>query len=196
MGSKLDTIARIAARQHGRVSWQQLVDHGVDRHAIQRRLEDGSLYRVHRGVYAVGHPGRSLHADYIAATLACGPGAVVSHRAAAHLLRLLRGAPPRPEVTVPSTAGRTRAGIVVHRVHALPARDTMKLHGIPITTVPRTLLDLAPQLAPELLTRACHEAWVHHDLKPATIEACIARNPSKKAIAKLRRALSADVTLS
>ena len=71
----------------------------------------------------------------------------------------------------------------------------MTLHGIPITTVPRTLLDLAPRLAPELLARACHEAWVHHDTTPATVEACIARNPTKKGAAKLRRALGADVTL-
>ncbi len=68
--------------------------------------------------------------------------------------------------------------------------------GIPITTVPRTLLDLAPRLPPTELTRACHEAWVRHRTTPADIEACIARNPTKKGIQKLRRALGADVTLS
>jgi hypothetical protein len=196
MGGNFDTAARIAARQHGRVSWQQLVDEGVHRHSIQRWLADGRLHRAHHGVYAVGHPGRTLDADYMAAVLACGTGAVVSHRAAAHLLRLLRGAPPPPEVTVPSTAGRSRAGIVVHRVRALPQDDTAKLHGIPLTTVPRTLLDLTPQLSPTLLARACHEAWVHHECKPPMIEACVARNPTKKGAAKLRRALAADVTLS
>jgi hypothetical protein len=138
-------------------------------------------------VYAVGHPGRSTHADYIAAVLACGDGAVLSHHAAAHLLRLLRGAPPRPEVTVPSIAGRSRKGIVVHRVRTLPAADTRIVHFIRVTSVPRTLLDLAPLLAPEPLARACHEAWVHHDTTPAIVEACIARNPTKKGAAKLRR---------
>jgi predicted transcriptional regulator of viral defense system len=192
----LETIARLAARQHGRVSWQQLLDQGLDRHAIQRRLEDGTLYRVHRGVYAVGHPGRSTHADYMAAVLACGDGAVLSHRAAAHLQRLLRGSPPRPEVTVPTTAGRSRKGIVVHRVSTLPDKDIKTVYGIRVTNVPRTLLDLAPLLAPEPLARACHEAWVHHDTTPAIVEACIARNPTKKGAAKLRRALLADVTLS
>jgi predicted transcriptional regulator of viral defense system len=196
MGGNFDMTARIAARQHGRVTWQQLVDEGVHRHAIQRWLEDGRLHRVHDGVYAVGHPGRSLYGDYMAAVLACGDGAALSHRAAAYLLRLLRGTPPRPEVTVPTTAGRSRRGIIIHRVRALPQRDTMRLHGMAITTVPRTLLDLAPQLAPEQLTRACHEAWVHHDLEPAIVEACIARNPHKQGAAKLRRALRADVTLS
>jgi hypothetical protein len=86
--------------------------------------------------------------DYLAAVLACGAGAVISHRAAAHLLRLLRGAAPPPEVTVPSTGGHPGAGIVVHRVRVLPEGDTAQLHGIPLTTVPRTLLDLAPPAAP------------------------------------------------
>jgi hypothetical protein len=196
MRGKFATAARLAARQHGRVSWQQLIDEGVHRHAIQRWLDDGRLHRVHHGVYAVGHPGRSTHADYIAAVLACGDGAALSHRAAAHLLRLLRGVPSRPEVTVPSIAGRSRKGIIVHRVRTLPAADTRTVHGIRVTSVPRTLLDLAPLLAPEPLARACHEAWVHHDTTPAMVEACIARNPTKKGAAKLRRALGSDVTLS
>ena len=72
----------------------------------------------------------STHADYMAAVLACGDGAVLSHRAAAHLQRLLRGSPPRPEVTVPSMAGRSRKGIVIHRVRSLPYNDTKTVYGI------------------------------------------------------------------
>jgi hypothetical protein len=196
MGGSFDTAARLAARQHGRVSWQQLVDEGVHRHAIQRWLADGRLHRVHHGVYAVGHRGRSPQADYAAAVLACGAGAVISHRAAAHLLRLLPGAAPPPEVTVPSTAGRSRAGIVIHRVRALPVADTAALQTIPITTVPRTLLDLAPRLAPALLARACHQAWVRHDCAPPMVEDLHRPQPGKKGAGKLRRALAADVTLS
>ncbi len=113
MGSNFDTVARLAARQHGRVAWGQLVAAGVDRHAIQRWLEARRLHRVHDGVYAVGHTAPSVTGDYMAAVLACGEGAVVSHRAAAHLLRLLHGAPPPSEVTVATTAGRARAGLVI-----------------------------------------------------------------------------------
>jgi predicted transcriptional regulator of viral defense system len=116
MGSKFDIAARKAAAQHGRVGWWQLVEEGVDRHEIQRWLETGRLHGVHHGVYAVGHRGRTTESDYMAAVLACGKGAVLSYRAAAHLLRLLRGAPPRPEVTVPTTAGRARPGIKIHPV--------------------------------------------------------------------------------
>jgi hypothetical protein len=151
---------------------------------------------VHVGVYAVGHQAPSVDGEYLAAVLACGEGAVLSHRAAAHKLRLLPGRAPLAEITVPTTAGRRRPGIVVHRVKTLPFLDTSTLDGIPITTVPRILLDLAPSTAAAELARACHEAWVLHRTGPDLLEACITRNPRKKGGAKLRRALGADVTLS
>jgi hypothetical protein len=151
---------------------------------------------VHRGVYAVGHEAPLTDGDYMAAVLACGMGAVLSHRAAAHKLRLIGGPPPPPEVTVPTTAGRRRPGIVVHRAKTLHPLDASTLDGIPITTVPRTLLDLASSTSATALTKACHEAWVRHRTAPDQIETCIARNPNKKGARKLRRALGADVTLS
>jgi hypothetical protein len=154
------------------------------------------LCRVHRGVFAVGHLAPSVRGDYMAAVLACGQGAVLSHRAAAYLLTLVSGAPPRPEVTVPSTVDRRRPGVVIHRVKALHPLDASTIDGIPITTVPRILLDLAPSTEPKALTRMCHEAWVHQGTTPDYIAACIARNPTKKGAAKLRRAMTADVTLS
>jgi hypothetical protein len=178
------------------VSRAQLLVGGIDGKRIDRWLADGRLRRVHRGVYAVGHEAPSVRGDYMAAVLACGPGAVLSHRAAAHLLGLLRGPPPAPEVTVATTAGRRVPGVVVHRVKALHVLDTSVLDAIAITTVPRVLLDLAPATAPMQLTRLCHEAWVHHRAGPERVEACIARNPCKPGAAKLRRAQGADVTLS
>jgi hypothetical protein len=196
MGNKFATLARKAAIQHGRVASYQLVAEGIDHNQIRRWVESGRLHRVHHGVYAAGHRGRTTRSDYMAAVLACGSGAHLSHRADAHLLRLLPGPAPRPEVTVPTTAHRRRPGIVIHRVRTLHVSDTSELDGIPITTVPRVLLDLAPSLAPELLARACHQAWVHHETTPHMIEACIARNPGKPGAAKLRRALGSDVTLS
>ena len=196
MGSNFDIAWRLAATQHGRVTWQQLVDRGVHRHTIQRWLSEGRLHRLHDGVYAVGHPGRSLHGDYIAAVLACGDGAALSHFAAAHLLALIRGAPPPPEVTVPTTAGRSRRGILIHRSKTLPRRDLTYADAIRCTNVPRTLLDLAPKLSPEQLARACHEGWIHHRVRPSLVQACIARNPKKPGATKLLRALGADYTLS
>ena len=86
--------------------------------------------------------------------------------------------------------------MVLHRVTALHPADTMRYHGIPITTAPRVLLDLAPCLPASELARACHEAWIRHAIRPAHLEACIARTPTKKCVAKLRHALGTDVTLS
>ncbi len=187
--------AGIADRQHGRITRAQLLRAGVDADRLRRWLADGRLRRVHQGVYALGHTAPSMLGDYMAAVLAGGDDATMSHRPAAHLGRLIRGSPPPAELTIPPGACRTRPGITIHRA-ALDARDVFAVEGIPITSIPRTLLDLAPVLPPAELTAACHEAWVHHRTRPQHIEACIARYPHKPGIAKLREALGANVTLS
>jgi hypothetical protein len=189
-------VAGIAGRQHGRVARAQLLALGVDGKRIDRWLADGRLRTVHRGVYAVVHAAPSPYGDYMAAVLACGDNAVLSHRPAAYVMRLRAGRPPPPEVTVETTAHRGRPGIIIHRVKALHVLDASVLDAIAITTVPRTLLDLAPTTPLKELTRLCHQAWVRHDCGPDKIEACIARNPRKPGAAKLRRALGSDVTLS
>lgn len=175
----------------------QLLAAGIDTHRISRWVADGRLHRVHVGVYAIGRPVPSLRGDYMAAVLACGRGAVLSHLAAAVLLRLIAlRRTPRPEVTVPTTAGRARPGITIHRVAGLHPLDTTWVGRIRTTSVPRTLLDLAPSLSLAQLTRACHEAWIHHQTTPAQVIACIERNPGKPGAQRLRLALGNDVTLS
>lgn len=169
---------------------------GVDRDRIKRWSADGRLRLVHRGVYAVRHTAPAPLADLMAAVLACGDEAFASHRSTLHACGILRERPPRPEVSVRSRSGRPQSRIVVHRVASLPRADTTTFQAIPMTTVPRALLDVAPSLSASDLCRACHEAWVRHRVTPADIEACIARNPTKKGIAKLRRAYGADATLS
>jgi hypothetical protein len=190
-------VAAVAAKQHGRVSAADLRDAGVDKSCTHRWLQDGRLHRVHRGVYAVGHPGRSMLADYAAAVLAGGAGSRLSHAPCGHVLKLERAAaPPPPEVTVPTTTHRRRPGIVIHRVRTIPRADLLTVHGIPMLSAPRTLLDLAPRLTPEQLAQACHEAWVHQRVRPHHVKACIARNPGKPGATKLLAAMVADVTLS
>ena len=195
MSAQSDSAARIARNHHGLATRSQLMAAGFDRTRIERWIADGRLRPVHRGVYAVGHTAASVRRDYLAAVLAAGAGAVLSHMPAAHLLRIMRGAPPPPEVTIPGTAGRRRPGITIHRSR-LPALDVAELDHIPITIVPRILLDLAPRLTPNQLARACHEASVLHDTTPDQIEACIGRNPHRRGTSKLRDALGSDVTLS
>ncbi len=189
--------ATLAGRQHGRVTRRQLLAAGVDAKRIGRWLADGRLHCVHHGVYAVGHLAPSTLGEYMGAVLVGGGGAKLSCAPAAHLFKLTRARrPPPPEITVPSLAGRRRPGIVIHRVATLHPHDVTVRDGIPVTSVPRVLLDLAPRLSPPELARACHEAWVHHRTTPIHVEACIARNPGKPGVGKLRRALGSDITLS
>jgi len=196
MGALSDRLAELAHRQHGRVSREQLLVAGIDRNRITRWIADGRLRRVHHGVYAVGHRAPSMLGDYMAAVLASGRDAVLSHLPVAYMMRTIAAAsPPPPEVTIPDSKSRRRPGITIHRsqLHSL---DVAVLNGIPITILPRVLLDLAPRLTSDELGRACHEAWVRHRTRPRHIEPCIARNPHKPGAAKLRRALGSDITLS
>jgi predicted transcriptional regulator of viral defense system len=164
MVGKLDThpldgqIAELARRQYGVVTRAQLHDVGLSRQAVDKRVRAGRLHRVHRGVYAVGHARLTKHARYLAAVLACGEGAVLSHASAAELWRL----PCPPErsvhVTVPGRGGRAaRNGIVVHRA-ALPEDEMTKVDGIPVTTPVRTVIDLADTSPRRTLERALDEA--------------------------------------
>ena len=196
MRGQFAIVVRIADRRHGRVSRRELLAAGIGGKQIDRWVAGGLLRVVHRGVYAVGHAAPSMLADYAGAVLAGGDGAVLGHAAVVHAKRLLPGRAPRPEITVPTLAKRVRPGIVIHRVERLHSLDHADAFGIPMTTVPRTLLDMAPRLTPAQLARACHEAWVRHETEPRWIESCIARNPHKPGAAKLRRALGTDATLS
>jgi hypothetical protein len=196
MGTLFEAVALVATRQHGRISHAQILAAGVDRDRIKRWSADGRLRLVYRGVYAVGHAAPGALAELMAAVLACGDGAFASHRSTLHARGILRERPPRPEVSVASRSGRRQPRIVVHRVASLPRADTTTFQRIPMTTVERALLDVAPALSASALCRACHEAWVRFRITPRQIEACIARNPTKKGAAKLRRACRTDVTLS
>jgi hypothetical protein len=131
-------IGRIARRSHGVVTRAELVAAGVTLGAIRHRLGSGALLKEHPGVYRVGHRAPSVEARYLAAVRACGDGALLSGPAAAHLWGIVKGPAPPPEVTTPMK--RTVKGVVVRR--ATPKGTTWR--GIPVTTVPQTLVDLAP----------------------------------------------------
>src|SRR5687767_313142 len=158
-------VARIASRAHGVVTRAQMSAAGITRDEIAHRVAVGALIRVHPGVYRVGHRAPSVEATYLAAVLACGEGAVLSGRAAGYLWRILKDAPPWPEVLTPTE--RRIEGIVTHRSRA-PIRAT-RWKGVPVTTVPRTLVDLAAHLSLGDLAHVCHEAGVIHKTTPAQV---------------------------
>jgi hypothetical protein len=151
-------VAEVAGRQWGVLSVGQLLAGGLSRPGVARRVGAGRLHRVHRGVYAVGQP-RVLRPEgrRIAAVLACGEGAVLSHTSAAAHWELLGSAAALIDVTAPPTRVRV-PGIRLHRSRSLDARDTTHHEGIPITTVPRTLLDLAATTRADRLERALAQA--------------------------------------
>jgi predicted transcriptional regulator of viral defense system len=124
VGQKVDTpdseVARVAERQQGVIARRQLEATGLGARAIRNRVSRGQLHRIHQGVYAVGHRALSLHGRFMAAVLACGSGAVLSHTSAAVLWELLKPIDGPIHVSVPSTSGRARRpGIHLHRTRSL-----------------------------------------------------------------------------
>ncbi|MEA2194948.1 MAG: hypothetical protein QOG42_1382, partial [Solirubrobacteraceae bacterium] len=151
-------VAITAARQHGVVRFAQLVACGLDKDAVARRVGKGWLHRVHRGVYAVGYASGTIHARFMAAVLAGGESARLSHWSSCALAGLVRWDDRRIDVTVPGPAERHRPGIRFHRARSLDARDVTRLHAIPCTTPARAILEIAPQLSDERLKRLIRKA--------------------------------------
>lgn len=188
-------IAAIATGQHGNVTREQLLEAGLSGSAIGRRAAKGLLIPQHRGVYRVGHSAPSVEARYMAAVLAAGDGAALSGRAAGHLMKLLRGAPPAPEVLA-STKRRIK-GVTVRSEARIDPRDVTRWNGIPTTAVARTLVDLAATLPEYELGRAWHQARVLYGTTPEDVEAVLARRPNSKGTRELRAILrGAPISLS
>jgi predicted transcriptional regulator of viral defense system len=144
-------MAEIADAQHGVISLDQLQLLGLTTSAVRNRVATGKLHRVYRGAYSVGHSRVSWQGRYMAGVLACGAGAVLSHRPAARLIGLRRGA-GRLDVTVPGRRVRVK-GIDVHQTRWLDPRDVIEEQRIPCTSVARTIFDLADEDGDERATQ-------------------------------------------
>jgi hypothetical protein len=153
------SIADIAARQHGVVTSTQLGEAGIDKDGLSWRVRTGRLHRLHRGVYAVGHRSLSWRGRWLAAVLAVGDGAVLSHTSAVALWQFLTPIPGPIHVMVGGDGGRRkRRGIVVHRSRTLTRRDVTRRHGITVTTPARTIEDVHGEVEPYLFRRALRQA--------------------------------------
>jgi very-short-patch-repair endonuclease/predicted transcriptional regulator of viral defense system len=180
-------IAELAERQHGVVARGQLLATGVSRRVIGHRVAQGRLLPVHRGVYAVGHRGGSQEARWMAAVLASGQCAVLSHRSAASLWRIR--ATTRSLIEVTASRQRSRPGIETHR-GSLPGDEMTVLRGIPVTTVPRTLLDLAAVLTRRDVERAVEEAEVLQLADALSVADLVERHPGRRGVATIRAILA------
>jgi very-short-patch-repair endonuclease len=183
-------VAELAGRQHGVVARWQLVRLGMSATAVKRRLARGSLHQVHRGVYAVGHRVLSQDSRWLMAVLAFGPDTVLSHRSAGQLWRIVPRYAIAPEVAR-SASVRGKRGIVVHR-STIPMDERTIEDGIPVTTAPRTMLDLSSLLDLRQLERAWNEMEVRGLTDSLSVPDLLARHPGRRGVAKLRVLLDGD----
>jgi hypothetical protein len=180
-------IGALAERQHGVVDRAQLIDLGIGSRAIRHRVDCGRLHVVHRGVYAVGHRALTRAGRWMAAVLAQGLDAVLSHRSGARLWRIRSSEGVRIDVTVPRSR-RSRAGIQVHH-SSLPADEVTVENGIPVTTVPRTLFDLAAVVRPQEVERAINEAEFLRLTDPLSLDDLVSRHRGERGTKTLRAIL-------
>ena len=176
----------IADRQHGVVSRDQMRRLGFKEGAINHAATTGRLHRVFRGAYALGRAHIAPHGRLMAATLACGKGAVLSHRSAGALLGLLDEGPVVIDVIAPPSRGRGIDGIYLHRVRPPRLEETGTVYGIPCTSPARTLVDLAGTVGEWTLRSAFERAARREMLDLAAIEASIdPRRRGMKVLLKL-----------
>lgn len=192
MGSEHDAvaarIAAVAGRQHGVISFAQLCECGLPRATISRWAKAGHLHRLQRGTYAVGHRNVSREGAWLAAVLAAGPGAVVSHVTAARVHHLDRATATRPiHLSVPPGRKASPAGLIVHRPRQLDPIDVTRRRGIPATTVTRTLFDQAALLRPSALREQFERAEYLETLDRRRLNILLAAASGRRGLGYLRR---------
>ena len=190
-----DIIGALAAQQHGLVARRQLLEAGLTPNLVKMRVNRRRLHPVHRGVYLVG-PAVAPYLAEMAAVLACGEGAVVSHRSAAALWELLpHPGPSVPvDITIPVLDRGHRLGIQAHRTATLEQSEVKTKNRIPVTTPARTLLDLAGGLRTSELERLLAQVERQQLSTPGEISLLIARHPRRPGVGILRALLSGDAS--
>jgi very-short-patch-repair endonuclease len=188
-------LAGAATRQNGLVTRSQLAGLGFSQTAIARRVANGTLHRLHQGVYVVGHEALAPLARETAALLACGPGAVISHLSAAVIWSLVpEGADGRDvHVTVTKRRVRSRPGLRVHGASDLTEVDVRRKGGVALTSPARTLLDLAGDRS-RLLEPAFIEAYGSRLLRASELEALIRRAGGLRGVPALRGLMEAHAS--
>jgi very-short-patch-repair endonuclease len=165
----------------------QLLAAGLTKKAISRRVADGRLHRLYRGVYAVGHPGLSREGQWLAAVYACGEPSALSHLSAGRLVEISRFRAPLAAVV--TATQRRPEGIDVHHCKRLDPRDVTRVNGIPCCTVPRILIDASDLLTPHQVANLIHEAEFKRHYDPKAVRQAMARANGRKNLHVLEEAI-------
>lgn len=184
-------LALLATEQHGVAARAQLLALGFTRNEIQKRIDEARLHRIHRGVYAVGHRKLTLKGIWMAAVLAVGADALLSHRAGLALWDLRRSESGVIDVTVPGSSGKPGpAGVRVHTTRALRRDDAACIDGIAVTSVAWTVVDyagIANQREVRLVLEALDRRRIYIGRE---LDELLKRTPNRKGAKTLRTAIA------
>jgi very-short-patch-repair endonuclease len=178
----------LARLQHGVVAGRQLRELGYGKKAIAHRVANGRLHRVGFDVFAVGRPEVTGEGRWMAAVLACGPGAALSHASAGELLGLCKEG-QEVEVSVRTCTPRRQRGVVVHRRAGLEEHDVIVCRGIPVTAAVRTLVDLSASSALREIERLVNDADKLDLVDPDGLRSALGRYRGQRGVARLRAVL-------
>jgi predicted transcriptional regulator of viral defense system len=181
-------IAELAEGQHGVVSRRQLIELGLGEDAVEHRLSRGRLHSVARSVYAVGYRVLSTKGGWMAVVLSTGTDAVLSHRSAAALWGLRDPGTGPVHVTVSHRS--TSSKLIRRHLVALPGDEVTVHEGIPVTTVPRTILDLAATSSADRVESAIRQAEYRRLYDRLSLVDMLDRYPRRRGVRRLRTALS------
>jgi very-short-patch-repair endonuclease len=181
-------LAELAARQHGVLTTKQL---GLASASIAQRVRAGTLHRVHRGVYAVGHDRLSEKGTFMAATLAAGKGAALCGLSAAVYWQAWRRKVPELHVLAPR-GRKPKPGLHIHTTRHVHPSDITEHDGIPVTTMARTLVDLTDVLTVHQLANVIHEAAFRNRFNRHATLAAMTRANGRRNLAKLAEALRTE----
>jgi very-short-patch-repair endonuclease len=177
---------KLAGSQHGVVARRQLLALGFSPRSIEHRIERGRLHLIMHGVYAVGWPDLTRERRWMAAVLACGDEAMLSHLSAAALWDIGSEQPGVVDVSVRRRCELNRPGLRVRGRPMLAAQDLVAIDGIPATAPARTLVDLATVLSSARLERAVNEADKRNLIDPETLRATLGRYSGEPGVRLLR----------
>lgn len=187
MGVRDEGLAEIARRQHGIVSREQVENLGLSAVTVERWIRKGRFHRIHPGVYALGHKAITARGRWMAAVLASGPGAVLSHRSATALWGIWGSGAGEIHVTVPRKSRSQRS--IRRHFGTLPSDEVTIRDGIPVTSAARTVLDLAADKGEAAAESALREAEYLGIYGPLSIPALLARYPRHRGSAIVERCL-------